>query len=121
LPRAASPATPGKALPFARKVGKEDLSPLRGGKLTREGISPSREKEVYERRIGTYPKGQDIQAHGEWIPWGDLLSSPENAHGGRAAEVHCGRLAEGIITTAGAVMTDKTGWSSPIGVVRQAE
>jgi hypothetical protein len=32
------------------------------------------------------------------------------------AEVHCGKLAAGIITAAGVVMTDKTGWSSPIGV-----
>jgi hypothetical protein len=33
---------------------------------------------------------------------------PKNAHGGRAAEVHCGGLAEGIITAAGVVMTDRT-------------
>jgi hypothetical protein len=50
-----------------------------------------------------------------------LLSPPRNAHGGRAAEVHCGGLAEGIITVAGAVMMDKTGWSSPIGAACQAE
>jgi hypothetical protein len=42
-------------------------------------------------------------------------------HGGRAAEVHYGGLAGGIITMADAVMTDKTGWSSPIGAARQAE
>jgi hypothetical protein len=39
----------------------------------------------------------------------------------RAAEVHCRGLAEGIITVAGAIMTDKTGWSSPIGATRQME
>jgi hypothetical protein len=30
-------------------------------------------------------------------------------------EVLCHGLAEGIITTTGVLMTDKTGWSSPIG------
>jgi hypothetical protein len=38
-----------------------------------------------------------------------------------AAEVLCGGLAEGIITTPGAVMMDMTGWSSPIGAARQTE
>jgi hypothetical protein len=37
------------------------------------------------------------------------------------AKVHCGRLAKGIITMEGVAMMDKTGWSSPIGAVRQAE
>jgi hypothetical protein len=37
---------------------KEGLSLLRGGKLTSKGISPSREKEVYERRLRTCPEGQ---------------------------------------------------------------
>jgi hypothetical protein len=36
-------------------------------------------------------------------------------------EVHCGGLAEGIITAAGMVMINKTGWSSPIGASRQTE
>jgi hypothetical protein len=64
---------------------------------------------AYKRRLGTYPKGQDLQARGECIPWGDLLSHPGNAHGGRAVKVHCSRLAEGIITAIGVVMMDKTG------------
>jgi hypothetical protein len=37
------------------------------------------------------------------------------------AEVHYGRLAEGIITTASVVMMDKTGWLSPIGAARPTE
>jgi hypothetical protein len=52
---------------------------------------------------------------------GRSLSPPGNAHGGHAAEVHCGGLAEGIITMTGAVMMDKTGWSIPIGATRQTE
>jgi hypothetical protein len=64
LRRTFSPArrcrAPGNALPFARKEGKEDLSALRGGKLTREGISPRLEKEAYKRRLGTCPEGQDL-------------------------------------------------------------
>jgi hypothetical protein len=70
---------------------------------------------VYDRRLGTCPKRQDHQARGGRISSGDLLSPPGNAHGGRAAEVHYGGLVEDIITVAGAVMVDKTGWSSPIG------
>jgi hypothetical protein len=46
---------------------------------------------------------------------------PGNTHAGRTAEVHCGGHTEGIIIAAGAVMTKKTGWSSPIGTARQAE
>jgi hypothetical protein len=34
--------------------------------------------------------------------------------------VHCRRLAEDIITAAGAVMMDKTGWSCPISAALQA-
>jgi hypothetical protein len=101
--------------------GKEGLSPLRGGKLTREGISPSQEKEAYDRRLETCPEGQDLQARGEQIPWGDLLSPPRNTHGGHVAEVHCGRLAEGIITSKGVVMMDMTGWSCPISTTHQTE
>jgi hypothetical protein len=51
----------------------------------------------------------------------EISCHPGNAHGGRASEVHCGRLAKGIITAACVVMTDKTDWSSPIGVAHQAE
>jgi hypothetical protein len=116
---------PGKALLSTRRGPslcwegrREDLSPLWGGKLTSEGISPKQDNEAYDRRLGTYPERQDLQAHGEWIPQGDLLSSPGNAHGGRAAKFHCGGLAEGIISTADAIMMDKTGWSSPIGATR---
>jgi hypothetical protein len=47
---------PGKALPLCWKGGEEGLSPLRGGKLASEGIPPSREEVVYERRLRTYPK-----------------------------------------------------------------
>jgi hypothetical protein len=100
---------------------RRPLPPLQGGKLTSKDISPSREKEVYERRLGTYPEEQDLQACGERIPWGDLLSPPRNAHGGRAAEVHYDGLIEGIITATGTVMTDKTGWSSPIGAARHTD
>jgi hypothetical protein len=82
---------------------------LRGGKITSEGISPSREKEAYERRLRTCTEGQDLKARGKRIPQGDLVSPLENAHGGRMAEVHYGRLAEGIITAASVVMMDKTG------------
>jgi hypothetical protein len=49
------------------------------------------------------------------------VSPPGNAHGGRATEVLCGELAEDIITLAGAVMMDWTGWSSPTGAARQTE
>jgi hypothetical protein len=83
--------------------------PLVGGKLASEDISPNSEKVAYERRLGTCPKGQDLQARGERIPWGNLLSHPRNAHGGRVVKVHCSRLAEGIITAIGVVMMDKTG------------
>jgi hypothetical protein len=109
--------------PFARREAcSRRITSLAGkGKLTRKGISPSREREAYERRLRTCPKGQGRQAHGRWIPRGDLLSSPGNTHEGRAVKVHCGRLVEGIITIASTVMMDKTGWSSPIGAARQAE
>jgi hypothetical protein len=83
---------------------KEGLSPLQGGKLTSECISPSRKKEAYERRCRTCLEGHGHQARGGRIPQGDLLSTLGNAHGGRAAEVHYDGLAEGIITAAGAVM-----------------
>jgi hypothetical protein len=36
-------------------------------------------------------------------------------------EVHCGALAEGIITVVGATISDNTGWWSPIGTAHQAE
>jgi hypothetical protein len=56
---------PSKELPGTKRClfpllgeGSEGLSLLRGGKLTSKGISPSREKEVYERRLRTYPEGQ---------------------------------------------------------------
>jgi hypothetical protein len=85
----------------------------------KEGTSPCREKEAYERTLKTSPKSQGCQARGRQIPWGDLLSPPENAHGGRAAVVHYHGIIEGIITVTGAVMTNKTGWSCPIGAARQ--
>jgi hypothetical protein len=46
---------------------------------------------------------------------------PRNMHGERMEEDLCHGLAVGIITTAGAVTTDKTGLSSPIGAMHQAE
>jgi hypothetical protein len=94
---------------------------LQGGKLTSEGISPRQEKEAYKRRLRTCTEGQDLKARGEWIPQGGLMSPLENAHGGRMAEVHYGRLAEGIITAASMVMMDKTGWLSPISAARPTE
>jgi hypothetical protein len=87
-------------------------------RIMREGTSPCWEGEVYRRRLRTSPESQCGQARGERIPSGDLLSPPENAHGGRTAEVHYCGLVEGIINTAGAIMIDKTGWSSPIDIVR---
>jgi hypothetical protein len=77
------------------------LVPAGMRRITREGTSPCREGEVYRRRLRTSPESQCGQARGERIPSGDLLSPPGNAHGGRAAEVHYGGLAEGIITAAG--------------------
>jgi hypothetical protein len=100
---------------------RRPLPPLQGGKLTSKDIFPSREKEAYERRLETCPEEQDLQACGERIPWGDLLSPPGNTHGGHAVEVHYDGLTEGIITATGTVITDKTGWSSPIGAVRQTD
>jgi hypothetical protein len=77
---------PSKALPGTRQGPslcwegrKKGLSPLRGGKLWSEDISPSRKKVEYERRLGICPKGQDLQARGEHIPRGDLLSPPGTA------------------------------------------
>jgi hypothetical protein len=46
---------------------------------------------------------------------------PKNVHGGLAMEVLCRGLAEGIIAMSGMVMTDKTGWSSPISSLRHTE
>jgi hypothetical protein len=77
--------------------------------------------EAYGRRLGTSPESQSGLARGEAYPVRESPVSPGNAHGGCAAEIHYHRLAEGIITMAGAGMTDKTGWTSPIGAVRQAE
>jgi hypothetical protein len=67
LPSYAQDVQPGKALPGTRQGPslcwegrREGLSPLRGGKLASEGISASREKEAYQRRLGTCPEGQDL-------------------------------------------------------------
>jgi hypothetical protein len=47
------------------------------------------------------------------------VSPPGEAHGRRAAEALCVRLAEDIITVPEVVMMDWTSWSSPIGAARQ--
>jgi hypothetical protein len=92
----ASPArrchAPGKDLPSGRKEGENTSPPLQGGKLACEDTSPSREKVAYERRLGTCPKGQDLQACGERIPQGYPMSPSGNVHGGCATEFHCGDL-----------------------------
>jgi hypothetical protein len=61
------------------------------------------------------PESQSGQARGERIPRGDLLSPPGNVHGGCAIVVYCRGLAKGVITATGVEMTEKTGWSCPIG------
>jgi hypothetical protein len=108
LPRMNSPArhcrAPGKALPLCWEGGEEGLSSLRGGKIASKGIPPSQDEVVYKRKLGTCPKGRYLQVRGGRILQGSPLSPPGSTHGGRAAEVHCGGLAGGIITMAGAVM-----------------
>jgi hypothetical protein len=87
---------------------QEKAFPLAGRKWrTREGLGPVSK--------------DDFWAHGKLILPGSPCHPPGNAHGGCAAEVLCGGLAESIITTPGAVMKDRTGWSSPIGAVCQTE
>jgi hypothetical protein len=49
------------------------------------------------------------------------VSPPRNTHGGRAAEVLRGGLAEGIITMPSAVLMHMTGWSSPICAAHQTK
>jgi hypothetical protein len=63
LASSAQDGQPGRELPGTRQGPslcwegrREGLSPLQGGKLVREDISPSREKVAYERRLGTCPK-----------------------------------------------------------------
>jgi hypothetical protein len=50
--------------------------PLRGGMIAREFFSPSLEKLVYERRLGTYPEGQDLRACGRRILPGSPCHPP---------------------------------------------
>jgi hypothetical protein len=128
MPATGSPAScaPDKELPGTRRClfplrgeGSEGLSPLCGGKLAREGFSPSQEKVAYQRRLVTCPAGQGLRARGKRILLGSSCHPPGGVHGRRTAEALCGRLAEGIITVPEAVMTDWTGRSSPIGAARQ--
>jgi hypothetical protein len=74
--------------------------------LPSQSFRPSKS---WSRRLRISPEVQGFQARGRRIPRGDLLSPPGNAHGRRAAVVHCRGLAEGIIIATGAVMMDKTG------------
>jgi hypothetical protein len=78
---------PGKALPSTRQGRREDVSPLRAGKLAREDISPSQENVAYERSLGTYPEGQtsrhvvsesheDLPYHPQEIAWRTRAGSP---------------------------------------------
>jgi hypothetical protein len=61
LPKTGRPArrcrAPGEALPLCWEGRDNGLFPLWGGKLASEGISPSRHKVAYERRLGTCPEG----------------------------------------------------------------
>jgi hypothetical protein len=76
MPAAEPPArncrAPGNTLPLCWEGGSEGLSLLQGGKLAREGFSPSREKVAYRRRLGTYPTGQALMPCGERILPGSL-------------------------------------------------
>jgi hypothetical protein len=63
LASSAQDGQPGRELPgtsqgpsLCWEGRREGLSPLQGGKLVREDISPSWEKVAYERRFGTCPK-----------------------------------------------------------------
>jgi hypothetical protein len=67
---------PGKALPFIGKEGKKASPPFAGREAYKRRHLPSWEKDAYKRRLGTCPERQDLQARGERIPRGDLLSSP---------------------------------------------
>jgi hypothetical protein len=66
----------GITLPLCWEGGGEGLSPLRGGKLVREGFFPSREKVAYQRRLGTCPTGQALRMRGERILPGSLCHPP---------------------------------------------
>jgi hypothetical protein len=44
--------------------GREDLTPLRGGKLAREGFSPTRERMAYQRRLVTLDRALEHVARG---------------------------------------------------------
>jgi hypothetical protein len=96
----------GEAFPLCWEGEDEGLSPLWGGSLRVKASSPSWEKVACERRLRTYPKGQDLKAHGKWILPGSPCHPPGNAHGGRTVEVLCRGLAEDIVTTPGRVMMD---------------
>jgi hypothetical protein len=70
-----------QALPFPSVGRSEGLSPLRGGKLAREDLSPSREKVAYQRRQVTYPAGQGLRARGKRILLGSPCHPPETRMG----------------------------------------
>jgi hypothetical protein len=81
MPAAEPPArhcrAPGVAFSPLWGGGSEGLSPLRGGKLAREGFSPSWEKVAYQRRLVTCPTGQGLRARGKRI----LPGSPSHPPG----------------------------------------
>jgi hypothetical protein len=73
MPATGSPASwaPGKVLPGLGRCrsplwgeGREDLTPLRGGKLAREGFSPTRERLAYQRRLVALDRALERVARG---------------------------------------------------------
>jgi hypothetical protein len=107
-----------RPFPSLGKRERRPLPPLRGGKLTSEDISLAGRKTRTREGSGPVPKDKTSRHMASRYHGEISCHPPENAHGGRAAEVHYDGLTEGIITTTGAVMTDKIGWSSPIGAAR---
>jgi hypothetical protein len=61
---------------FAVKEKMKASPPCGEGSLQRQGFSPSREKVAYERRLGTYPEGQDLRVHGGRILPGSPCHPP---------------------------------------------
>jgi hypothetical protein len=74
----------GVAIPLYREKEVKTSPPLRGGKIAREGFSPTRERVAYQRRLETCPPGQGLRARGERILSG---SSCDICHACRLAIV----------------------------------
>jgi hypothetical protein len=99
-------------------VLKKDPLPGRGreGLRKKAPLLDGAKRSVREKDRDLSPKSR---VTGMWQTYPAERSSVSSRE--RAVEVHCRGLAEGIITVAGAIMTNKTGWSSPIGATCQTE